>query len=314
MKSQIKLYLLGLVFCLAACGGAENMQEGMDMKTSEEIYKNEVEPITEDDIPPQDVKTKEPVNTSGEGEKKVVPLKQKPEEPAHKALKIIKTANLRFEVEDMGKSLKKIKKAFRKYDAYIASASQQRNTGFLSNDLVMRVEVGAFEDLLDDLLEESIHLDQNDIEAQDVTATFVDIKARLKTKKKVEERYISILNQAVSIDEILKVEDEIRQIREEIEAQEGRLKYLRDQTRYSTISVEIYQNIKQEPVPVVAESRYNFFDEMGDALAVGWMGILSFLVGIAHIWPLLVIGGVTGYFIYRYWKKNNPAQIRKEDV
>ena len=125
--------------------------------------------------------------------------------------------------------------------------------------------------------------------ARDVTEEFVDIEARLRTKKEVEKRYLEILSKAATIKDILLVEEQLRVIREEIEAREGRLKYLQNQVSYSTINLEMYQKLTFEP-------GFKFFSKIWKALKGGWKGLLNVLVGLVYIWPLLIIG--VGVFIW----------------
>ncbi|MDX2301777.1 MAG: DUF4349 domain-containing protein [Microscillaceae bacterium] len=303
MNFKIKNYLFGLLISLAACSGGDSATEATP---SEEIS------VTQQ--PTQDAIQKEEVPTQGEEEIKhtqedppappvnpefqVIPVQQVPKDNK-KSLKIIKTANLRFEVKNLEKSMLNIQQAFRKYDAYIASANQQRSGAYMSTTLVMRVEVRSFEALMEDVLKESVDLVQKDIQAQDVTEAFVDIQARLKTKKKVEERYLEILQQAKTIEEILQVENQIRQIREEIEAQEGRLKYLSDQTRYSTITIEMYEANESYVYP-----EKTFFSELASGFYNGWEGILAVLIGLVNVWPLLVLIIAVIYMIRKFrWRK-----------
>lgn len=48
--------------------------------------------------------------------------------------------------------------------------------------------------------------DHKNIEVKDVTEEFLDVKARLKTKKELEDRYIDLLKKANNIKEILEIE------------------------------------------------------------------------------------------------------------
>ena len=73
-------------------------------------------------------------------------------------------------------------------------------------------------------------MQRKNVSVQDVTEEYLDIEARLKTKKEVEARYIEILkSKTKTVEDVLKAEEQIRIIREEIEAREGRLNYLKNQ-------------------------------------------------------------------------------------
>jgi len=69
---------------------------------------------------------------------------------------------------------------------------------------------------------------------------------------------------ARTVKDVLTVEEQLRMVREEIEAQEGRLKFLRDQVRYSTITLVMYK-----PVPYEGEPAIGFFSQFIDGIRQG---------------------------------------------
>jgi Domain of unknown function (DUF4349) len=74
-------------------------------------------------------------------------------------------------------------------------------------------------------------------EANDVTEEFVDLGIRLDTARKARDRLLEVLQKAERIEDILKVEAELRRLTEEIERLEGRRKFLADQVAMATLSV-----------------------------------------------------------------------------
>jgi hypothetical protein len=146
-------------------------------------------------------------------------------------------------------------------------------------------------------MSESVYTNSKNITAEDVTSQFVDIEARLKTKKEVELRYTALLREAKKVSDILEVENNLRTIREEIESQEGQLKYLKDQVSYSTINLSIYQKLDYSPEPELG-----FFSKIKEAFVNGWRGLISFFVGLVSIWPFIVIFSVVGFYLIKRWR------------
>ncbi len=214
--------------------------------------------------------------------------------------KIIKEADIKFEVDDYIESRKKLEDIISKWGAYI-SKEDERYTNFqITNTITIRVLSEDFEKLINDIGTVSAKVDYKTINAYDVTEEYVDIESRLKTKREVEKRYYEILKKAYKIDEILEVENEIRKIREEIEAAEGRLRYLNDRVSYSTITLTIYQQARYKYRPT---HKSDFFERFYKGLDKGWKGLLSFIIGLAHIWPLLLAMGIAAYFFIRYLRR-----------
>lgn len=117
-------------------------------------------------------------------------------------------------------------------------------------------------------------------------------------------RYYDILKQAKTVEDILKVEENIRVIREEIEAAEGRLKYLNDRTSYSTINLYVWQEQHEKWIP---RNQKPFVDRLEKALDSGWKAFVSILVAVFYIWPFLVVSLII-YLIWRlkWFKRKLP--------
>jgi hypothetical protein len=75
------------------------------------------------------------------------------------------------------------------------------------------------------------------ISQDDVTNQFVDNEARLKNLILFRDKMKNLLNQTTNIEEILKIERELRRVQTEIDSIKGRLKYLKDAIALSPIEV-----------------------------------------------------------------------------
>jgi hypothetical protein len=75
---------------------------------------------------------------------------------------------------------------------------------------------------------------------QDVTAEYVDVEARLRNKRKEEERLLNVLSEATGkLEEVLAVEKELARVRGEIEQMEGRQRLLDDLVALSTVTLYV---------------------------------------------------------------------------
>jgi hypothetical protein len=75
------------------------------------------------------------------------------------------------------------------------------------------------------------------ISQDDITNQFVDSEARLKNLILFRDKMKNLLNQTTDIEEILKIERELRRVQTEIDSIKGRLKYLKDAVALSPIEV-----------------------------------------------------------------------------
>ena len=211
---------------------------------------------------------------------------------------IIKTANYRFQVDNVKQSTAAIETSIRKYPAYISSSNLNLENPILENKITIRVQQEYFQDLLGEIDHQAVFVNSRNVTTDDVSKDFVDLESRLKTKREVEQRYMEILRKkAGTIEELLQAEQQIGALHEEIEATISRLNYLKDQVGYSTINLEFYQTITQ----VVAETEENYLQKITDAFSLGWVAIKNVAVGLVYIWPLFLLGALA-LFILK-WRK-----------
>lgn len=202
--------------------------------------------------------------------------------------KIIKTADIRFQVTDLLESTKRIEAITAQYSGFLSSMNQTNSTYSINNSLTIRIPSDKLDAFILEVEKESVFTNYKRINAQDVTEEFVDISSRLATKKEVRDRYIEILrNQARTVKDILDAEEKIRVIQEEIESIEGRLKYLNNRTALSTINVELYQEVEYTKAPPTYKK--SFFTKLKEGFSNGWDLILDIAVGIVNIWPIILI-------------------------
>lgn len=230
-------------------------------------------------------------------------------EPQKTERKLIYQANLSLEVEDQQKAYAGVQQLVAKHGGYISEDQLQTATYNIHRSLVIRVPVEHYNTLLNNLEGVAVKVLEKQSYANDVTEEWVDIEARLKTKRAVEARYLDILNKAKTIEDILKVENQLRVIREEIESREGLLKYLKDQVAISTIRLSMDQPVPYEYTP---EERPGFFARLLTSLDKGWSGLLGFILGVATIWPFWIILALVGYGIRRLIKRSKAQKKATE--
>jgi hypothetical protein len=207
--------------------------------------------------------------------------------------KLIKEGWVEFETEDIDATRNTILAALEKYKGYVASDQANRYNGRLSNTLTVRIPAEHFDAFLSEATQGITRFDSKNVNVRDVTEEFVDITARLKTKKELEARYLVLLAEAKNVTEMLEVEKQLGQLRADIESIEGRLKYLENKVSLATLNLTFYENIPGQT---------NFTGKFGEGFRNGWHNLIWFFVGLVNIWPFLLILLVLGYLVWR-WRK-----------
>jgi len=218
------------------------------------------------------------------------PIKAKEDQKIER--KLIKEGWLEFETKSLLSTRNNILEAVNTYNAYISSDQEFKSTGKVSNILAIRIPAMYFDDFLNSATEGVERFDVKNINVKDVTEEYLDVEARVKTKKALEERYVSLLEKASNITEILEIEKQIGELRTEIESIEGRLNFLQNQVSYSTLTITFYKKVPYET---------QFGEKFKNGLRNGWTNLVWFFVFLTNLWPFIVIGvGVFwGIRIYR---------------
>jgi len=268
----MKYIQLATILLLVACGGKEKAE------------RQKVQALAALDQPPA-------IRVSENEEVSAASSPQAPENF------IFKTANYKFQVENVDRSTKNIEKLVGVRQATVADMNLTSTSAEISNSFVIRIPAKSFELLLDDLNVESIFTDYKRVSTQDVTEEYVDIQTRLKTKKEVRDRIEEILkSKAKTVEDVLKAEEQLGVLQEEIESKEGRLKYLQTRISQSTINLEIYQKVDYKDRPEVYEKPFS--TKIKEGLNNGWNLVTTMALFVVNIWPLILLG------ILIYWRRN----------
>lgn len=205
--------------------------------------------------------------------------------------KIIKTANLRYEVFNMDSSLQLISETLVNFKGLVQNERQYDQGNRKYTSLTLRIPAENFHPFIDALMlsKDIRKLEDKSISAQDVTEQFVDIESRLATKKQALSRYREILQKAETVKDIMTVEDKIRYLQEEIEAQEARLKYLTHQVDMSEIRINIYQVVPVSYIPEKPESFGAKFLRSLDGGLEGIAYVFFWFIGFWPIWLLIIV-------------------------
>jgi len=211
--------------------------------------------------------------------------------------KIIKNGNLRFQTSDLDKTAAQIYESVKKHKAQIQSDSQGKGYNSFYRNITIRVPSQDFESLVAEISQGVYYFDTKEISSEDVTEQYIDIEARLKAKKELENRYLEILQKAQKVSEILEIERELSKIREEIESRQGQLNYLQSKVSMSTLHISFYKETANTGVTA------SYGSKMWNALKGGFNGMSSFFLGLLYIWPFIAISVIAFYIIRKKIRK-----------
>lgn len=220
---------------------------------------------------------------------------------------IIKTGSMSIESDSFNEAEAKIKNISAKYAGYTTNSAATVNVNNKKQGSVtIRVPSDKFDALIADISQTGKVMNQN-ISGNDVTEEFMDADARLKTQRELESRLLKLLSEKTAkLTDVVEVETKLAGVRENIERIEGRIKFLKDQTAYSTLTVSVY-----EPSLLVTSTGGGFFYELGESIKKGLEGFTKVTTGIITmviaLIPLIAIAGLIFIVIRRIIKKRKLA-------
>lgn len=221
---------------------------------------------------------------------------------AKQTKKLIRKGNLTIESKHIEKSKARLDKALKSLDGYYDNEQFSKSNYEQRYSLKLRVPAKNFDRVLEIIDGGDDEIISKDIKTDDVSAEYVDIETRLKSKRAYLQRYEDFLSKAKTMDELLQIQEKIRALIEEIESAEARLSFLDDQVGYSTLNIKLYKPIQNQ----ASYEEPGFLDKAQNSLETGWSGIVVLFLGLLSIWPLLLILIPAG--IYGYKKLKDPRK------
>lgn len=214
--------------------------------------------------------------------------------------KIIKSGNIRFETANVKETHKFIKITVAEFGGYIGNENVYNFEDRIEHTVEVRVPEDKFNLLIDKITSSVEKLESKNISTVDVTEEFIDIEARIKTKKELEARYKEILKKASRVDEILNIEREMGNLRSEIESLEGRINYLKNRIALSSLTITFYEKVA---------SPFGFASKLVKALENGWTALLWFIIILVSLWPFIILTLVIIFIILTIRKKKKPQKV-----
>jgi hypothetical protein len=199
-------------------------------------------------------------------------------------LKLIKTADLTCEIEDVEKGFEEVYAIAAAEKAIVVETSRSvAEEGYALGSVTMKVHPSKFDETIKALRHVGRLLSENST-TEDVTEEYVDLQARLENAEAARDRYLEILaTRAGAVHDILEVEREIERVTENVERFKGQLRYLDSRVGLSTITIHL-----EEPHAAVPTG-YSF----GKTIKTAFRGAVSvcifLLAAVIILLPFVVI-------------------------
>ncbi len=155
---------------------------------------------------------------------------------------VIKSAYLALVVEDVSASIAQISNLATSFGGYVVNSNMGEEQNRLFANISFRVDSARFNEALQALRNLAADVRSESTSGEDVTEEYVDLDARLRNLEASEAQLLELMEKAGTVEEILKVQQELVRTREEIEQTQGRMQYLEESSALSFINASLEQS------------------------------------------------------------------------
>lgn len=223
---------------------------------------------------------------------------------------IIKNAEVRLQVEDTDVAIDRATQAIGDLSGYIISSRvwyQDYFDGMESKNykyatITVGIPVDQFERMLTRLRGLSVKVLDETATGEDVTNQFVDLQSQETNLEATRDRIKSFLENATTVDEALRINQELSNVESQIESIKGQMNYLQDRSAFSTITVNfepVLPEMKVQPTPTpIAWNPGETFGRATKTLTSAYQGIVELLIWLFVVFlpivapPILILWAI----------------------
>ncbi|MGI8566503.1 MAG: DUF4349 domain-containing protein [Pyrinomonadaceae bacterium] len=199
--------------------------------------------------------------------------------------KIIRNAALSIEIDAPTDGQRRIASIAEARGGFVVTSESRQQGGASSESkpyevvtIEVRVPAAEFDAVVSEIRAVGGRVKEEKITGQDVTEEYIDLEARLRTKKALEAQFIEIMKSARKVSDALEVQSEMAEVRTEIERLEGRRRFLENQSSLSTIKITL-----QPPAPLISANTSGFFHSLRQAFGEGLDVAAAITLGLIRV-------------------------------
>lgn len=201
--------------------------------------------------------------------------------------KIIYTANLSLESKDYDTARELLDQALTQADGYMEESSEYtRSNSTRSVSLTLRIPQENYESFLE-VVAQAGNLTSKSQQAEDITAQYMDVEARLANLFAQRTRLQELQQQAETLSDLLEIESSLSDVQYQIESWQSQLDWYSQQVSYCTVYVDLSE------VQTYSPTNENFVDRIVAAFGEGWESfvgnIQQLAVNLIYAWPVVLL-------------------------
>ena len=169
---------------------------------------------------------------------------------------VIQNANLALVVDDPDAAKAAIAQMAEEMGGYVVNARIYQDTAesgvtIVRAEILVRIPAEQLEDALGDIrgLSDQPPLSES-LDSQDVTRDYIDLQSRLRNEEAAEAQLTNIMKQATATEDVLRVYEQLIQVRQRIEVLKGQIQYYEQSAALSAVQVSLMPDEAVQPLTI----------------------------------------------------------------
>ena len=230
---------------------------------------------------------------------------------------VIQTGSISMVVTEISVNVQKIADFTKSKNGWVVSSSVgddepkplplagTENSGTPTSAYVtIRVPAENFDEAMDYIRSLAQKVKIESTQNQDITEEYTDLESRLRNLEAAEKELLKIMERSGEISDVLAVQRELNNVREQIEQLKGRMQYLKQSVEMSSITANLALAEDQLPIEPGDKWRPKY------VLQQAWNSILNFVKVLSYFFIWLIVYAVIWlpiiaivWLIVKYWRK-----------
>jgi hypothetical protein len=210
--------------------------------------------------------------------------------------KLVRTSSIDLVVKTPAQSTERITSIAQNAGGFLVTSNVNGGADATSAALTIRVPVEKFDEIHAAIRKLGLRVENESIEAQDVTKQYVDHEARLRNLRAEERQYLEILRKAANVKDTLEVSDKLNEVRGAIEERRAEFEALSKQVETVLINVTLRSEadarvfgLNWRPLYQLKTAAREGLDGLADYVAS--MTVFAFYLPTLLLWMFTILAG-----------------------
>lgn len=202
---------------------------------------------------------------------------------------VVKNANLDLVVSRAEEAADEIGGVAKQFGGFVSSVYvREVDDDTKRGHVTIRVPAANFTDAIAAIKALALKVESEQVNAYDVTDRIVDLEARLGNLRAAEEQLVELFEETGSVEELLAVQRELNNVRNQIERLEAQLENIKEQVEMSTITASLTSEADVKIFGIIW-SPLAEIKQAVRSLLEGLIDFVNFIIALVFYLPVLAL-------------------------